>query len=90
MNTPLDALIHPFSNLPGEIERSLSEEGFVILRDMVDPEKLLALRATFDEIVSFEGEYAAREHHQEKGARRVANLVNKGRMLLRNACDREC
>ncbi|MGK0238549.1 MAG: ectoine hydroxylase-related dioxygenase (phytanoyl-CoA dioxygenase family) [Candidatus Pelagisphaera sp.] len=81
MNTPLDALIHPFSNLPGEIARSLSEEGFVILPDMVDPEKLLALRATFDELVSFEGENAAREHHQEKGAHRIANLVNKGRIF---------
>lgn len=81
MNTPLDILCRPYADLPWEIARSLSEEGFVILPDMVDPEKLVALRATFDELVSFEGENAAREHHQETGAHRIANLVNKGRIF---------
>ncbi len=80
-NTPLDNLLGSFAELPDEIARSLSEEGYVILPDMADEQTLEAIRNTFDEIVDAEGKEAAREHHQEMGVHRIANLVNKGRIF---------
>ncbi|MDE0769568.1 MAG: phytanoyl-CoA dioxygenase family protein [Opitutaceae bacterium] len=81
MNTHFENLLRPFEELPGEIARSLSEEGFVVLPNMADSETLLALRTALDDLVSSEGKDAALEHHQETGAHRIANLVNKGRIF---------
>ncbi len=80
-NTPLDSLIGPYATLPEHITRSLSEEGYVILPDLVDAETLEEIRTVFDAIVLAEGEKAAQEHHQEEGVHRIANLVNKGRIF---------
>ncbi len=86
-NTPLDGLLGSFAELPEEIACSLSEEGYVILPNMADAETLEALRIAFDEIVEREGADAAREHHQEAGSCRIANLVNKGRIFEAAWCD---
>jgi len=83
VNTPLDNLLKPFTDFPSEIAESLDQEGYVILPDMVDADTLELIRLRFDEIVEEEGENAAREHHQESGVHRIANLINKGRIFER-------
>lgn len=86
-NTNLGKLLGRFADLPLEITQSLNEEGYVILPNMMDSETLQTLRIAFDEIVASEGKDAAREHHQEAGTHRIANLVNKGRIFERAWCD---
>jgi ectoine hydroxylase-related dioxygenase (phytanoyl-CoA dioxygenase family) len=85
-NTPLDKLLALYADLPAEIARSLSEEGYVILPNLADAETLETIRSAFDDIVRVEGENAAQEHHQEAGTRRIANLVNKGRIFEPGWC----
>lgn len=80
-NTHLEKLLGSFADLPAEIARPLSEEGYVVLPHRADSETLQALRVAFDKIVESEGRDAAREHHQEAGTHRIANLVNKGRIF---------
>ena len=79
----LQRLLKPHETLPQEISDSLKFEGYAILPKMVDAETLGVIRNAFDEIVEREGEGAAREHHQETGTHRIANLVNKGRVFER-------
>lgn len=86
-NTKLRKLLGKFADLPTEVKRSLNEEGYVVLPDMMESKTLQDLRIAFDEIVESEGRDAAREHHQETGTHRIANLVNKGRIFERVWCD---
>jgi len=58
--------------------RGLDEDGYVRLPGLMRPEQLDALRARIDELFAEEGEQAGGEFKQEPGARRLANLVNKG------------
>ncbi len=82
----MEKLMGRFAPLPKSIAHSLSEEGYVVLPDMIDAETLAALREAFDAIVELEGKSAAREHHQETGTHRIANLVNKGRIFENAWC----
>jgi ectoine hydroxylase-related dioxygenase (phytanoyl-CoA dioxygenase family) len=77
----------PVSPLPAAIAAALDREGYVILRDMATPEWLEAVRARLDELEVAEGTNAAKEHHQEEGAGRLANLVNKGRVFEHAWCN---
>lgn len=79
-------LLEPYFELPVEIAQSLSEQGYVILPDLLDAKSLNELRNAFDAIVEREGAEAAKEHHQEAGAHRIANLVNKGRIFENAWC----
>lgn len=87
VNTLLNNLLKPFTDLPADLADSLDSQGFIILPDMADSDTLSAMRSRFDEIVEAEGENAAHEHHQEAGVHRIANLVNKGRIFERAWCD---
>ncbi|HBY60294.1 MAG TPA: phytanoyl-CoA dioxygenase [Solibacterales bacterium] len=58
--------------------RQLDELGWVVLPALVGPERLAALRARCEELWEAEGENAGSEFRQEPGARRLANLVDKG------------
>lgn len=80
-DTLLEKLIEPYGELPEKIVRSLREDGYVVLPDMLDEKTLSVLDSAFDEIVEREGRDAACEHHQEAGTHRIANLVNKGRIF---------
>jgi len=86
-NTTLERLLGPSFELSEALARSLSEQGYVVLPDMVDADTLNDLRTAFDEIVEREGADAAREHHQEAGTQRIANLVNKGRIFENAWCN---
>jgi len=76
--TYLDALGADVALLSDEQKSNLDEKGFIIIPNLIDPLWVSHLRIRFDEILEEEGENAAREHHQETGAPRLANLVNKG------------
>src|SRR5215467_13874940 len=61
--------------------RQLDEQGFLVLPGLMTAELLAALRQRIDELFAEEGERAGSEFKQEPGARRLANLVNKGRVF---------
>mgnify|MGYP002641357760 CR=1 FL=1 len=63
--------------------RDLDENGFTILPGIIDGEWLEALRTRFEEICAREGAAAGMEVHQEKGTRRLSDLVNKGEVFDR-------
>jgi len=67
---------------PAEREQ-LDELGYVVLPNFLDPEMLEALRARVEELYEQEGENAGSEFRQEAGARRLANLVDKGEVFER-------
>ncbi|MCU1235276.1 MAG: Phytanoyl-CoA dioxygenase, partial [Candidatus Solibacter sp.] len=61
--------------------RQLDEQGYLVLPGLMTPEQLAALRRRVDELFVEEGANAGGEFKQEPGARRLANLVNKGRVF---------
>src|SRR5215472_2057795 len=63
--------------------RQLDEQGWLALRGLMPPELLARLRRRIDELFAAEGERAGSEFKQEPGARRLANLVNKGEVFHR-------
>ncbi len=56
----------------------LRRKGYTLLPGVIDAGWLTALRERFEELVAAEGAVAGLEVHQEDGARRLADLVNKG------------
>ena len=74
----------PRPELLSERQRDeLRNKGYTLLRGVIDPPWLAALRARFEELMAEEGEQAGLEVHQEQGTRRLADLVNKGRVFDR-------
>ena len=61
--------------------RHLEEQGYLVFPGLMDAPLLEALRQRIDELFREEGECAGSEFKQEPGARRLANLVNKGRIF---------
>ena len=61
----------------------LQRKGYTLLPGVIDPAWLAALRERFEELMAEEGENAGLEVHQEDGARRLADLVNKGSVFDR-------
>ena len=57
--------------------RSLDESGYVVFPALVNPEWLERLQAQFDLLTEREGAAAGSEFSQERGARRLSDLVNK-------------
>lgn len=58
--------------------RALDEDGYLVIPDAIDADHVARLRARFDELIAEEGDEAGIEVHQEAGASRLADLVNKG------------
>jgi ectoine hydroxylase-related dioxygenase (phytanoyl-CoA dioxygenase family) len=58
--------------------RQLDESGYVLLPNIIERGLLSRLRESVDELFSREGDAAGSEFKTEPGARRLANLVNKG------------
>lgn len=61
--------------------RQLDEQGYLVLPGLVTPDLLERLRARVEDLFAEEGERAGSEFKTEPGARRLANLVNKGRVF---------
>lgn len=64
--------------LSDEHRRVLDEQGFLRLEGFMAPELRQRLSDRIDALFALEGERAGAEFKQEPGARRVANLVDKG------------
>jgi ectoine hydroxylase-related dioxygenase (phytanoyl-CoA dioxygenase family) len=58
--------------------QALDESGYVVFPALVSPEWLDRLRTQFDLLSEREGGAAGSEVGQERGARRLSDLVNKG------------
>lgn len=61
--------------------QQLDEQGWLALPGLMSGELLAAVRARVEELFEQEGSAAGGEFKQEPGARRLANLVNKGRVF---------
>ena len=62
-------------------QQQLEELGWVALPGLMSPDLLHRIRTRIDELFEQEGAGAGGEFKQEPGARRLANLVNKGRVF---------
>lgn len=56
-------------------KESLDREGYVILREMIDPNWLAELREIFEECLARERETKGYQGDQDQGTRHVANLI---------------
>jgi ectoine hydroxylase-related dioxygenase (phytanoyl-CoA dioxygenase family) len=61
--------------------QQLDEQGYLVLPGLMSPDLLKALRDRMEELFAEEGAQSGSEFKQEPGARRLANLVNKGRIF---------
>jgi hypothetical protein len=59
----------------------LDELGYLVLPGLMSPQLLQSLRDRTEELFAAEGGRSGAEFKQEPGARRLANLVNKGRVF---------
>lgn len=55
----------------------LDRDGFLPLYNILSPDQITALTHRLDELVAEEGQDAGKEVHQEAGATRLSDLVNK-------------
>jgi len=69
--------------LSDEQRRALDEDGYLVLPGLMKADLLADLRRRIDELFEQEGGSAGSEFKQEPGARRLANLVNKGDIFER-------
>jgi hypothetical protein len=56
----------------------LDGQGYTIIPGFLDPAWLERMREAYETVVKKEGVLVGLDHHQERGARRLGNLVNKG------------
>ena len=61
--------------------QQLDELGYVVFPGLMSPDLLNTLRQRVEELFTEEGAFSGSEFKQEPGARRLANLVNKGRVF---------
>jgi hypothetical protein len=66
--------------MPADTQQ-LDELGWVVLEDFMPPAMLQELRSRVEELWEAEGENAGSEFRLEPGARRLANLVDKGEVF---------
>ena len=59
----------------------LDEQGYLPLPGLMPPDLVAALRGRVIDLIASEGERAGAEFHQEAGAHRLANLVDKGALF---------
>jgi ectoine hydroxylase-related dioxygenase (phytanoyl-CoA dioxygenase family) len=60
-------------------KEQLDRDGYLPLEGILTPEEVAGLNQRLAELTAAEGDRAGLEVHQEKGADRLADLVNKGR-----------
>lgn len=81
MDPELQQLGFTAQPLTSDQYRELDENGFTILENIIDPQWLIRLRQTFEELVEREGKEAGVEVAQMEGVRRLADLTNKGEVF---------
>jgi ectoine hydroxylase-related dioxygenase (phytanoyl-CoA dioxygenase family) len=67
--------------MTGSEQAALDTAGYVVLQDFLDAGTLAAVRVRVEELFKAEGENAGSEFRKEPGARRLANLVDKGEIF---------
>ncbi|GAB4457096.1 MAG: hypothetical protein OHK0029_16210 [Armatimonadaceae bacterium] len=63
--------------LTAEEKAQLDRDGYLPLYDMLTPEQVAAFNTRLSELLAEEGTEAGKEVHQEAGADRLSDLVNK-------------
>lgn len=81
MTTALQQLGVQEDTLTPVEQNALDEQGFLVLRDMLTPAQISTFITRLDDLVQQEGEDAGKEAHQEEGAIRLADLINKDPMF---------
>ncbi len=61
--------------------QKLDSLGYVLVEDVLDSETLETVRNRVEQLYDLEGENAGSEFRKEPGARRLANLVDKGEIF---------
>lgn len=69
--------------MTAEEKRTLQEQGYLIMRGVMDAAWLEDLRSATSELLEAEGENAGGEFRKEAGSDRLANLVDKGEPFRR-------
>jgi hypothetical protein len=77
------------ARLRDEDRRRLDEEGYVRLEGFIAPARRARLVDRIESLFAAEGERAGAEFRQEPGARRLANLVDKGDVFVECILDPE-
>src|SRR5262245_48177142 len=67
---------------PEDLRREVDDRGWVRLAGVVSDDRRRALTARLERLFAGEGEQAGSEFRQEPGARRLANLVDKGAVFV--------
>ncbi|WP_162462922.1 phytanoyl-CoA dioxygenase family protein [Paenibacillus psychroresistens] len=62
-------------------KRALDEQGYIVLPNAIEEKWFIRLRESYEELMHKEGQNAGKEVHQEKGTRRLADLINKGEVF---------
>jgi ectoine hydroxylase-related dioxygenase (phytanoyl-CoA dioxygenase family) len=75
--TALRALGVRDDTLTEEQKAALDRDGFLPLPSVLAPEQIARINARIDQLLAEEGENAGKEVHQEAGADRLSDLVNK-------------
>ncbi len=60
---------------------SLDALGYVVVQDVLDPDTLEQVRNRVENLYTLEGENAGSEFRKEAGSRRLANLIDKGKIF---------
>lgn len=61
--------------------RQLDEQGYLIFKCLLRPDKVDAILTRLEELWASEGDQAGEENYIEAGVRRLANLANKGEIF---------
>src|SRR5579875_3569027 len=64
-----------------EERESLDRDGYAVIERVLDDEMLARVRQRIEDLYETEGENAGSEFRKEPGARRLANLVDKGKVF---------
>jgi len=60
---------------------SLDTLGYAVVENVLDPDTLEQVRNRVEDLYAFEGENAGSEFRKEPGSRRLANLIDKGKIF---------
>ena len=69
------------ASIDARTRERLDRDGYAPLPGVLSAAQLTAIRVRLAELLAAEGDQAGLEVHQENGADRLANLVNKGEMF---------
>lgn len=74
----LDQIGAAGTSLSERERRTLDENGWLALPGILSPDQIAAICSRLDQLLETEGDRAGLEAHQEVGAARLSDLVNKG------------